>query len=107
LVQDFATAMKPSGKAGGKRVQPMEVAPRPLLAPVAGQRKSKPTPAKMALAEAAANKKRKKAVAALPKAAPTLPSRKASPANPPRGRTARSTVVAIDDSQVFVETPTR
>jgi hypothetical protein len=102
-----ATTVKPFGKAGGKRVEASEVAPHPPLAPVAGRRQIKPTPAKMALTEVAANKKRKKAVTALPKAAPTPSSRKASPANPTRGRSACPTIVSEDDIEVFVETSAR
>jgi hypothetical protein len=55
----------------------------------------------MMLIKAAANKKRKKSMTTLPKAAPTPLSRKASSANPPRGRT------IVNHSEVFVETPTR
>jgi hypothetical protein len=61
----------------------------------------------MALTEVAANKKRKKAATALPKAAPTPSSRKASPTNPTRGRSACATVVSEDDIEVFVETSAR
>jgi hypothetical protein len=61
----------------------------------------------MMLIKAVANKKRKKSVTTLPKAAPTPLSRKASSANPPRGRTARPTIVIVNHSEVFVETPTR
>jgi hypothetical protein len=96
-VRPTTTTVKPSNKARDKRVEAPEVAPHPSLAPMA-------TPAKMALTEAADNKKRKKAMVALLKAAPTLLSRKASPTNPTRGRTARPTVVS---SEVFIETLTR
>lgn len=78
-VRPAATAVKHSGKVGGKRVEAPEVAPRPPLAPLASRRQSKLTHAKMAHAEAEANKNRKKAVEALGKAAPTPPSCKASP----------------------------
>jgi hypothetical protein len=61
----------------------------------------------MVLTKAAANKKRKKATVALPKAALNPPSCKASPMNPTRGRTSRLTVVSEDDIEVFVETPAR
>jgi hypothetical protein len=74
---------------------------------VAGWRQIKPTPMKMALTEAVANKKRKKVMTALPKAAPTPSSHKASPMNPTRGQTAHPTVVSEDDSEVFVETLAR
>ena len=78
MVRPAGTAVKASGKAGGKRVEAPEVAPRPPVAPVAGRRQNKPTPAKVALAEAAAKKKRKKAEAVLPKAAAASSTRKAS-----------------------------
>jgi hypothetical protein len=74
---------------------------------VAGRRQIKPTSAKMALTEAAANKKRKKAATTLPKAALTPPSCKASPMNPTRGLAARPTIVSEDDSKVFIETLAR
>jgi hypothetical protein len=81
-IRPAATTVKPFGKAGSKRVEASEVAPHPPLALVAGRRQIKPTPAKMALTEVAANKKRKKAATALPMAAPTPSCRKASPTNP-------------------------
>lgn len=90
-------AVKASGKAGGKRVEAPEVAPRP----VAGRRQCKLTPDKVALAEAAAKKKRKKAEAVLPKAAAVASTRKASTANPPRGRPPRAAVVNVDEREVF------
>ena len=96
-----AGTVKASGKAGGKRVEAPEVEPRPPIAPVAGRRQSKPTPAKVALAEAAASKKQKKAKAALPKAAAASSTRKASTANPPRGRPPRAAVVNVDEPEVF------
>jgi hypothetical protein len=71
---------------------------------VAGRRQIKPTSAKMVLTEAAANKKRKKAATMLPKAALTPLSRKVSPMNPTRGRTARPTIVSEDD---IIKTPAR
>jgi hypothetical protein len=76
-VRPTATIVKPSGKAGDKRVEAPEVTPRPPLAPVASRRKIKPTPVKTVLTEAAANNKRKKAATTLLKAAPTPLSRKA------------------------------
>ena len=72
----------------------------------AGRRQSKPTPAKVALAEAAASKK-KKAEAALPKAATASSTRKASTANPPRGRPLRAAVVNLDEPEVFDESSAR
>ena len=108
MVRPPAGTVKASGKAGGKRVEAPEVAPRPPeVAPVAGRRQSKPTLAKVALAEAAASKKKKKAEAALPKAVAASSTRKASTANRPRGRPPRVAVVNLDEPEVFDESSAR
>jgi hypothetical protein len=101
VVRPAGTAVKASGKADGKRVEAPEMDARPPLPPAVGRRQSKPTPAKVALAEAVAAKKRKKAEASLLKAAAAPSTRKASSVHPPQGWPPWAAVVNADDREVL------